>query len=89
MNQARRRIVELLTQSGDLDGEPRPITHPVKFYERGERPLEIITSRQWYIRNGGRDLDLREALLRRGKELHWHPPYMQVRYENWVEGSDR
>jgi valyl-tRNA synthetase len=86
VNQARRRIVELLTESGDLDGDPRPITHPVKFYERGERPLEIITSRQWYIRNGGRDLDLREALLRRGKELHWHPPYMQVRYENWVEG---
>jgi valyl-tRNA synthetase len=86
VNQARRRIVELLEASGDLDGEPRPITHQVKFYERGERPLEIITSRQWYIRNGGRDLDLREALLRRGKELKWHPPYMQVRYENWVEG---
>ena len=86
VNQARRRIVELLGESGDLDGEPRPITHPVKFYERGDRPLEIITSRQWYIRNGGRDLDLREALLRRGKELHWHPPYMQVRFENWVEG---
>jgi valyl-tRNA synthetase len=86
VNQARRRIVELLAESGELDGEPRPITHPVKFYERGERPLEIITSRQWYIRNGGRDLDLREALLRRGKELRWHPPYMQVRYENWVEG---
>ncbi len=86
VNQARRRIVELLTESGDLDGEPRPITHPVKFYEKGDRPLEIITSRQWYIRNGGRDLDLREALLHRGKELHWHPPYMQVRYENWVEG---
>jgi valyl-tRNA synthetase len=85
-NQARRRIVELLGESGDLDGEPRSITHPVKFYERGERPLEIVTSRQWYIRNGGRDLDLREALLRRGKELHWHPPYMHVRYENWVEG---
>jgi valyl-tRNA synthetase len=86
VNQARRRIVEMLAESGDLDGEPRDITHPVKFYERGERPLEIITSRQWYIRNGGRDLDLREALLRRGKELQWHPPYMHVRYENWVEG---
>jgi valyl-tRNA synthetase len=86
VNQARRRIVELLRDSNDLDGEPREITHPVKFYERGERPLEIVTSRQWYIRNGGRDLDLRAALLRRGKELQWHPPYMHVRYENWVEG---
>ena len=45
-----------------------------------------MTSRQWYIRNGGRDLALREALLRRGNELRWHPPYMQVRYENWVNG---
>ena len=48
-------MVELLAASGDLIGEPRPITHPVKFYERGDRPLEIVTSRQWFIRNGGRD----------------------------------
>jgi valyl-tRNA synthetase len=85
-NQARTRIVELLRESGDLQGEPRPISHPVKFYERGDRPLEIVTSRQWYFRNGGRDADLRAQLLARGKELHWHPPYMQARYESWVEG---
>jgi valyl-tRNA synthetase len=83
---ARQRIVELLAESGDLEGEPRPITHPVKFFEKGDRPLEIVTSRQWYLRNGGRDPELRQALLHRGKELHWHPPYMQVRYDNWVEG---
>ncbi|MGZ4682086.1 MAG: valine--tRNA ligase [Acidimicrobiales bacterium] len=84
--QAQVRIVELLRESGELDGEPRTITHPVKFYEKGDRPLEIVTSRQWYITNGGRDADLREALLRRAKELRWHPPYMQVRFENWVDG---
>jgi valyl-tRNA synthetase len=78
--------VTLLTESGDLIGGPRPITHTVKFYERGDRPLEIVTSRQWYIRNGGRDATLRQALLERGAELRWHPPYMQVRYENWVNG---
>ena len=83
---AQRTMVELLTASGDLIGEPRAITHPVKFYERGDRPLEIVTSRQWYLRNGGRDPSLREALLRRGKEVRWHPPYMQVRYDNWVNG---
>jgi valyl-tRNA synthetase len=86
VKQAQKRIVELLAESGDLVGEPRAITHPVKFFEKGERPLEIVTSRQWYIRNGGRDLDLRAALLQRGKELRWHPPYMQTRYENWVGG---
>jgi valyl-tRNA synthetase len=83
---AQRTMVTLLTESGDLIGEPTSITHPVKFYERGERPLEIVTSRQWYLRNGGRDPALRQALLERGNELRWHPPYMQVRYENWVNG---
>ena len=84
--QAQTRIVELLREAGELDGEPRPITHPVKFYERGDRPLEIVTSRQWYIRNGGRDTDLRKALLARGEALAWHPGFMKTRYDNWVGG---
>ncbi|PZF79955.1 valine--tRNA ligase [Jiangella anatolica] len=83
---ARERVAELLRSSGGLVGEPRPITHPVKFYEKGDRPLEIITTRQWYLRNGGRDEDLRAALLERGRELAWHPEHMRVRYENWVGG---
>ncbi|GII21127.1 valine--tRNA ligase [Planosporangium mesophilum] len=84
--QARRRIVELLTESGDLVGQPAPITHPVKFYEKGDLPLEIVTSRQWYIGNGGRDLALREKLLERGEELRWVPEHMHHRYEHWVRG---
>jgi valyl-tRNA synthetase len=83
---ARERTVELLKESGDLQGEPRAVTHSVKFYEKGNKPLEIVTSRQWYLRNGGRDLDVREELLARGKELQWVPDYMRVRYENWVQG---
>ena len=85
-NQARRKMAELLTESGDLMGEPRQITHQVKFYEKGERPLEIVTSRQWYIRNGGRDNELRKALLARGAELEWVPELMAVRYQHWVDG---
>jgi len=79
---ARARIVELLGESGDLVGEPRAITHAVKFFEKGNRPLEIVTSRQWFFRT----LDHTEALLARGRELTWHPSYMQARYESWVEG---
>ncbi len=79
---AQTRIVELLRESGELIGEPKPITHPVKFYERGDRPLEIVTSRQWFIRT----LDHRDELLERGRALRWHPPYMQGRYESWVNG---
>jgi valyl-tRNA synthetase len=86
VHSARERVVELLRESGDLDGEPRPVTRPVKFYEKGSKPLEIVTTRQWYIRNGGRDAELRDRLLARGAELTWHPPYMKARYDNWVEG---
>jgi len=85
-HQAREKVVELLRVSGDLAGEPRPITHAVKFFEKGDKPLEIVTTRQWYIRNGGRDSALREALIARGRELRWYPAHMRHRYENWVEG---
>ncbi len=76
----------MMRESGDLVGDVRPITHPVKFYEKGDKPLEIVTTRQWYLRNGGRDELLRQRLLDRGAQLAWHPEHMQVRYENWVGG---
>ena len=86
VKQAQTAVVELLRASGEMLGEPRAITHPVKFFEKGERPLEIVTSRQWYIRNGGREANLRSRLVARGHELTWHPEHMRHRYENWVEG---
>ncbi|MCP4225649.1 MAG: valine--tRNA ligase, partial [Actinomycetia bacterium] len=86
VKQAQTRIVEQLIEQGILIGEPRPITHMVKFFEKGDRPLEVVTSRQWYIKNGGRDDDLREQLLERGRSIKWHPSYMLNRYEGWVGG---
>jgi valyl-tRNA synthetase len=82
INQARRSMVEMLDRSGDLIGEPQPVTRAVKFFEKGERPVEIVTSRQWFIRT----LDHRSELIERGQELQWHPPYMRARFEDWVNG---
>jgi valyl-tRNA synthetase len=82
INQARRRILELLEQAQDIVGEPTQVTRAVKFFEKGERPVEIVTSRQWFFRT----MAHREALLERGRELDWHPPYMRARYEDWVNG---
>jgi len=79
---ARAKIVEDLRASGDLVGDPRPITHHVKFFEKGDRPLEIITSRQWFIRT----MDIRDRLIERGRQIAWHPDYMRSRFENWVNG---
>jgi valyl-tRNA synthetase len=86
---ARRRILELLrlpegganAREAPLRGEPRPIEHPVKFYEKGERPLEYVPTRQWFVRL----LDRKEALLRKGREVQWHPPHMRRRFEDWTE----
>ncbi|HUY86929.1 MAG TPA: valine--tRNA ligase [Acidimicrobiales bacterium] len=85
INQARAEVVKLLVQAGSMVGDPKPITHPVKFYERGERPLEIVSSRQWFVKT----LDLRDDLLRRGDELVWHPAYMVARFRTWVEGLNQ
>jgi valyl-tRNA synthetase len=79
--QAQARIVELLTEADLMEGGPRPITHPVKFWENGTRPLEIVTSNQWLIRYPDK-----EAMLARGKEISWWPDFMRIRYENWVNG---
>ncbi|HXH35391.1 MAG TPA: valine--tRNA ligase [Plantibacter sp.] len=83
---AKQTVVDLLAASGDLIGEPKQITHPVKFFEKGDKPLEIVSTRQWYIRNGARDEQLKGRLLELGSELQWHPEFMRVRYENWVGG---
>jgi valyl-tRNA synthetase len=82
INQARKRMVEMLQESGELVGEPTPVTRAVKFFEKGERPVEIITSRQWFIRTVAHH----DALIERGRELRWHPPYMRARFEDWVNG---
>ena len=83
---AQEEMVAILNETGEVVGDPEPITHPVKFFEKGDKPLEIVTSRQWYITNGGRNSDLQGALIARGDEMAWHPPYMQARYTNWIEG---
>ncbi len=83
---AREAMVGLLRGSGDLDGEPKPTQRMTNFYEKGDKPLEIVATRQWYIRNGGRDTALRDELVERGSELQWLPPHMRHRYDNWVGG---
>lgn len=92
VKQAQKKIVELLAQEGSayergraLVGDPKPINHVVKFYEKGERPLEFITTRQWFIKI----LDHKKQLLEQGRKVQWHPGYMLTRYEHWVNGLNQ
>ncbi len=82
VHSAREIVVEELRNDGSLIGDPRPTTRAVKFFEKGDKPLEIVSSRQWFIKT----VEHREELLARGNEIQWHPPHMQSRYNDWVQG---
>jgi valyl-tRNA synthetase len=85
INQARRQIVSMLDEAGMMDGEPEKISRPVKYYERGQSPLEFVVSRQWFVKV----LDKKKELIEQGRKVKWHPDLMRRRYEDWVEGLNQ
>lgn len=83
---AQQRFVEIAEATpGVIDRPSEAITHAVKFFEKGDRPLELIPTRQWY----GKIMDKKEALLGQGRKIKWHPEFMAKRYEHWVEGLNQ
>ncbi len=86
VHSAREAMVAKLKETGDLDGDPKPTQRMANFYEKGDKPLEIVSTRQWYVRNGGRDTAIRKQMLERGSEIDWLPPHMKHRFDNWVGG---
>ena len=85
VKQARAKIREILKETRNLVSEPKPTEHAVKFYEKGDYPLEIIPARQWYIKI----LPYKKELLEQGLKVKWHPIVMRKRYEQWVEGLNQ
>ena len=91
--QAKKKIAEMLAADGTgphgegqaMATEPQAVEHPVKFYEKGERPLEFVSTRQWFVRV----LDKKEELLGQGAKIAWHPPFMRSRFDHWVEGLNQ
>ena len=86
---ARARVAELLAEPARsatgtrpaLRAAPRKMRHALRFYEKGERPLEVLPSRQWFIRL----LDKKAALLEKGARVRWHPPHMEQRFRDWTQ----
>jgi len=85
LEKARQKMAQLLMERGCLDGAPEAIKHLVRFYEKGDRPLEIVVTKQWFIKL----LDKKEILRRQGESIRWHPPFMLDRYRNWVDGLNQ
>ncbi|MBI3210080.1 MAG: valine--tRNA ligase [Candidatus Solibacter usitatus] len=78
--QARNILVEQLLGPALVD-TPKPIEHSVKYFEKGDQPLEFISTRQWFVRL----LDKKEDLLACGDRIQWHPDFMRLRYRIWTE----
>ncbi len=89
LGSARERIAELLRDPGasatghaaPLQGEPETIEHAVRFYEKGDSPLEFVPTRQWFVRL----LDKKAELIEKGEEIQWHPSHMMKRFRDWTE----
>ena len=90
---AKRITADLLREDGSgphgvgaaLVGEPKQLNHPVKFYEKGDRPLEFVPTRQWFIKI----LEHKSQLLEQGAKIDWHPSFMRTRFDHWVEGLNQ
>ncbi len=81
IKEARKKVIEDLEKKGLLAGR-KAIKHVVNVHERCGTEIEIINSKQWFIKY----LDLKDEFLRIGDELKWYPEYMKVRYDNWIKG---
>lgn len=78
---ARKMIIDDMKDKRLLISQ-KPIKHAVNVHERCGTPIEFVHSKQWFIKY----LDLKEDMLKWGKELNWFPGHMRNRYENWVKG---
>ncbi len=80
VKEGRKEIIRRLEEAGLLLSQ-EPVTHTVAVHERCGTEVEILPSRQWYIRV----LPEKEALRKAAEEIRWHPAQMKERYLDWVE----
>ncbi len=78
---AREIIINLLRENNLLIKQ-EPITHAVKCAERSGAALEILPTHQWFIKI----LDQKEELKAKAAECNWHPDYMRIRINQWIDG---
>ena len=81
IKEARKAITADLKKEGLLVSQ-KPITHAVNVHERCGTEIEIIKSKQWFIKY----LDLKKDMIKWGEKLNWFPKHFVSRYTNWVEG---
>ncbi len=78
---ARKAILEDLEADGSLV-KTENLQHSVNVHERCGTEIEYVATKQWFIKY----LDLKQDILKWGKELNWFPKHMKNRFDNWAKG---
>jgi valyl-tRNA synthetase len=79
--EARKAIIGDLKKEGLLKGQ-KPIRHAVNVHERCKTEMEILPSKQWFVKY----LDLKDEYIVKADALEWVPAFMKARYDNWIKG---
>jgi valyl-tRNA synthetase len=81
-NEAGRAAIVAKLREGGLLLKSEPLAHNVGVHERCGHTVEFHHSPQWFIKI----LPFRDEYLKRARDLEWFPPFMSVRYDDWVKG---
>jgi valyl-tRNA synthetase len=78
--EGRKKILKDLKEK-KLIIKQEKLEHTLNAHERCHTPIEYIIVKQWFAKV----LDVKEELMKKGREVNWYPEYMGKRYESWVE----
>lgn len=81
LEKAREKMLDDLKAEGKLEKQ-ESLEQTVGSCWRCNTPVEYIVTKQWFIET----LKYKKELIKRGREVKWHPEFMRVRFENWVKG---
>jgi len=79
IEQARKEILNDLKSENRLKKQ-EDIQQAVGSCWRCNTPVEYIVTKQWFIKT----LRYKKELIKRAREIKWHPEFMRTRFEDWT-----
>jgi valyl-tRNA synthetase len=83
IQEAKKAIVKDLEKQKLLT-KSEPIQQEISLCDRCETPIEILETKQWFMRNR----QLTEQVEKTARSLKWYPSYMCTRLIDWAKSLD-
>jgi len=80
IEEAKKKIIEDLKKEGRIKKQ-EPLQQTVGSCWRCNTPVEYIVTKQWFLNT----LPYKKELIKRSKEIKWHPEFMRTRFVNWTQ----